>query len=136
MKRFDLDPRGLYTGLGLSADECVENLTSVFTQGQNQKFTIIIDALDECADHDSLLQALLGVFDSNSNVRLFLTSRFEVKVQDYFPQAACVEVGEQNTKDIQRFLEIEIPRRRSGSGISDLQVARLSSVIMQRAAGM
>lgn len=137
MRRFDLDSRAVLAGIGLSSDECVQMLIDVFTSAPaGCRFTLVVDALDECLDYDSLLQELHNACSQNTNARVFFSSRFEVKVQDYFPEARCVEIREQNTNDIDRFLDTEIRRRRLGSGMTDIQVIRLRHVLTQRASGM
>lgn len=103
-KRFDQDRKSLYMGSGLSRNECIEMLNGISTEGSQQRFTIIIDALDECKDHDSFLTALSEAANSHRHVRLFFSSRLEVKVQEYFPEATCVDVAEQNSGDIENFL--------------------------------
>lgn len=136
LKRSALDPRGILAGVGLSAEDCVQMLDDIFTAGHDQKYTVVIDALDECLDHDELVRNLRVASSTRKNVRIFLSSRFEVKVQDHFEGNVCVEVGQNNAKDIQRFLDIEIPRRRPGSGMTDRQAQRLVDTLVAKANGM
>ncbi|KAJ4391151.1 hypothetical protein N0V93_004767 [Gnomoniopsis smithogilvyi] len=106
---FNLDQgrKGPHAGFGLSLVDCLEMLNNIFTECHKDHFTIIIDALDECVDYDSFLGALAEAASSNRNVRFFFSSRLEVKVQDYFPEAKPVDLRLQNTKDIEEFMEIE-----------------------------
>ncbi|KAK2596014.1 hypothetical protein N8I77_013525 [Diaporthe amygdali] len=136
LKRSALDPRGFLAGVGLTAEDCVQMLDDIFSTGQDQKFTVVIDALDECLDYDSLLDALQSAASTNKNVRVFFSSRLQVKVQDYFEENVCVDVGDNNIEDIKRFLNIEIPRRRPGSGMTDSQAQRLTDTLVAKASGM
>lgn len=136
VKRAALDSRGNLAGVGLTAEDCVQMLDNIFSAGHDQKYTLVIDALDECLDYDELVNALQKTSSTRKNVRIFLSSRFQVKVQDYFEGNVCVEVGQNNVKDIQRFLDIEIPRRRPGSGMTDRQAQRLVDTLVAKASGM
>lgn len=136
LKRFDLDSRGLLAGVGLTAEDCVQMLEDIFSCDQSQRFTVVVDALDECLDYDSLLDALQRAASTNKNVRVFFSSRLQVKVQDYFERNVCVDVDENNIEDIKRFLDIEIPRRRAGSGMTDSQAQRLVDTLVAKASGM
>ncbi|KAM0259207.1 hypothetical protein ACHAQJ_003412 [Trichoderma viride] len=136
VKRSNRDPRRVLAGLGLSAEDCVQLLDDVLTSDPSTHFTIVIDALDECTDYDGLLQSLCDTAQSNKNVRFAFSSRFQVKVDSYFPKAAIVTIATQNQHDIQRFLDIEIPKRRAGSGMTDDQASRLNKALMSKADGM
>ena len=136
LKRFALDSRGLLAGVGLTAEDCVQMLDDIFSARHDQKFTLVVDALDECLDYDALMDALRSATSANKNVRLFFSSRLQVKVQDYFEDSICVDVGGNNIEDIKMFLHIEIPRRRAGSGMTDSQAQRLVDALVAKASGM
>ena len=135
-KRFNRDPRHVLAGLGLSGDECVELLQDIFAVDAAVHFTIVVDALDECSDYDFLLQRLRNATDSQPNVKLVFSSRFQVKVDEYFPSPSIVTIESQNAGDIERFIDIEIPKRRVGSGMTDDQASRFKKALLDRASGM
>ena len=136
MRRFERDPRRILSGIALSADDCVSLLDEIFSSAQKRRYTIVIDALDECDDFDSALQCLKAASQAHENVRFFFSSRLQVNVRDYFPEGQLVSIQTCNSRDIEKFLDIEIPRRRVGSGMTDSQSDRLRTVLIGRAGGM
>jgi hypothetical protein len=42
---------------------------------------VVVDALDECADRGCFFRGLLSLSEENPNVKLLLTSRYEVELQ-------------------------------------------------------
>lgn len=136
VKRFERDPRRILSGTALSAEDCISLLDDIFSSTQHCRYTIVIDALDECDDFDCVLQCLKDASQGHENIRLFFTSRWQVKVQNYFPEARTVSIQTRNSQDIERFLDVEISRRRVGSGMTDSQADRLRRVLIGRASGM
>lgn len=124
------------SGLNFDDERCVQLLEGIFASNSGTHFTIIIDALDECEDYDMLLQFLLSTTKTTRNVRLAFSSRFQVQVDAIFTNVVTVTITSQNKEDIKEFLNIEIPKRRVGSGMTDGQADRLKTVLMARASGM
>ncbi|RYP46432.1 hypothetical protein DL768_007344 [Monosporascus sp. mg162] len=125
VRHFKQDPRRNMAGGGLSGEDCVQLLDDIFSSGSTSHFTIVIDALDECIDYDTLLELLKKATGSKNNVRIAFTSRFQVKVEDSFPDAATVTITSQNEDDIQRFLDIEIPKRRLNLFLDEIKSKRI-----------
>ena len=122
-------------GIGMSTEETIEILSDILSNDLT-RFTLVIDALDEVTDYDELLDSLSTITLSKPNVRVHCSSRFEVHVQDHFEQARKVTIGSHNGNDISNFLDTEVPKRRSGSGMTDKQASRLKQVLRDRADGM
>jgi len=136
VKRFDQDPRQMLAGTGLSDKDCIQYLASIFGTNKTTHYTIMVDALDECRDYDALLESLAQAVGSNKNVRIAFTSRLQVKVEDHFPEVAIITIESQNMDDIKKYLEIEIPKRRVGCGMTDTQEAKLRKLLLEKATGM
>ncbi|KAJ8125064.1 hypothetical protein O1611_g8576 [Lasiodiplodia mahajangana] len=137
--RFNQDPRRTMIGGGLTDTECAKLLKDIFSSNSDSHFSILIDALDECTDYCMLLKLLKDAIGSNNNVRIAFTSRFQVKgeeVVDFFPNAAVVTILSQNANDVESYLDIEIPKRRAGCGMTDLQAAKLRKLLVDKANGM
>jgi len=135
-QQYNRDKSRVLSGYGLNVEECVAMLQAVFAAHSNSLFTLIIDALDECTDYDKLLSDLGRATCSYGNLRIFFTSRFQVKVHDYFPTAKRITIDTQNAADIRKYLDIEIPRRRVGCGMTDMQAERLRKALLSKADGM
>lgn len=136
VKLFDQDPRRMLAGTGLTDKDCIQYLEAIFGANKKTRYTIMVDALDECGDYDALLGSLKKAVGPNKNVRITFTSRLQVKVEDYFPDVATITIDSQNMDDIKRFLDIEIPKRRVGSGMTDTQEAKLRKLLTEKATGM
>jgi hypothetical protein len=136
VKRFNQDHRRMLAGTGLTLTDCVQFLGAIFSSNKKTHYTILVDALDECADYDALLDSLKQAVGSNKNVRIAFTSRLQVKVEDSFPDVATLTIDTQNMDDIKSFLDIEIPKRRVGSGMTDAQEAKLRELLTEKATGM
>ncbi|KAK4169610.1 hypothetical protein QBC43DRAFT_36933 [Cladorrhinum sp. PSN259] len=126
----------MLAGAGLSDKDCVQYLKAIFGANQTTRYTVMVDALDECRDYDALLELLQQAVGRNKNVRIAFTSRLQVRVKDAFPDVKTVTIESQNLDDIKRFLEIEIPKRRVGCGMTDAQEAKLRKLLLERASGM
>ncbi len=102
------------------------------------KVTIIIDALDECADSWTLLSSLEIVGKRlQNNIALFVSSRMNVAVSEYFPQ--CITIGpESNTGDIENYIQTEmaIPHQRLLEGNHSRLEQRLARVLTARSENM
>lgn len=102
------------------------------------KVTIIIDALDECADSWTLLTNLAKIDrKSGNNITFFFSSRMHVEVSKYFPR--CSTVGpEGNSTDIERYIrnEMAIPDQRLLDGKHPDLEERLVQILIKRAENM
>ncbi|KAH7361555.1 hypothetical protein B0T11DRAFT_297123 [Plectosphaerella cucumerina] len=134
-RRYNRDKKRALSGFALSAEDCLLLLGEMILNQPGTRFTVAIDALDECEDHDELLE-MLQKLAAADNLRFFFSSRFEVRVRSVFPAAKDVTILSQNTADIDRFLDVEISRRRDGCGITDAQVLRLRQILRDRSNGM
>ena len=76
------------------------------------KVYVVVDALDECIDHDgsrSQLLAALRNLQSEGNLNLMATSRFIPEVMQQFSFAPVLEVRASDS-DVKRFVEGQIYR--------------------------
>jgi hypothetical protein len=108
-------------GGALSLRDCAGHIIELANQAR--PITIVIDALDECADNDTLLGSLRRVYSRSTSVQLFFSSRpMHLKVTDYFEELSptTITVVNQGKKEIQSFIEREIrsPDRRRNSCIN------------------
>ena len=134
-KRYTRDKRRVLSGFALGSNDCQLILSELILRQPDTHFTVAIDALDECEDYDALL-TLLNSVSSARNVRFFFSSRLDVRVDNIFKNAKAITILSQNYGDIERFLNLEIPRRRDGCGITDPQVDKLKDILLSRANGM
>jgi len=123
----------------LGTEECFEALTEVI--GPEEQTSLVIDALDECADLDELLCNLRELWNSSGRkLRILFTSRFGIPVHDYFPAAKETEVLDRNAGDIEEYLRQEIPSTVEGgrlhNAMTDEQASRLRMILKKRAQGM
>jgi hypothetical protein len=75
--------------------------------------TIILDALDECLEHESLLGHLRKTHDEVSKLHIFATCRLDVDVAKFFPAFVDVQVSDYTQKDISSYIRNEIRNRMS-----------------------
>ncbi|PMD62296.1 uncharacterized protein K444DRAFT_339158 [Hyaloscypha bicolor E] len=105
-------------GSTLSEKDCTQLLaTLIDTVGSS---TVVIDALDECSDPYSLMEALRMISDeltkcaSAHSLKIFISSREEDRVTADFPNAICISITQEEThKDMGSFIQNEISRRRA-----------------------
>jgi hypothetical protein len=92
----------------LASEERRMLLSEIFKVGRDTR--IIIDALDECGKWWDLLRTLKIAADSHPrNLKLFVTSRFDVDVMDYFPQGVSKVLVEHLTRDdMEEFIRAEV----------------------------
>jgi hypothetical protein len=124
----------------LDIDKCFELLEEVV--GPNDQISLIIDALDECADLDNLLSYLKKLRDDSGRkrkLRILFTSRFGAFVHDHFPDAKRMEILDKNADDIENYLNYEVPtteeRGRLHNAMTDKQAERLRIILRRRAQG-
>jgi hypothetical protein len=101
--------------------------------------TIIIGALDECADYWVLLEGLekLRGASPRNHVLFFLSSRMHIELSKYFPQ--CTIVGlEGNSQDIEHYIKTQManPRQRLLGGKHPDLEKRLERILIARAQNM
>jgi ankyrin repeat domain-containing protein 50 len=75
--------------------------------------TIILDALDECLEHESLLDYLRKTHDEVPKLHIFATCRLDVDVAKFFPAFVDVQVSDYTQKDISSYIRNEIRNRMS-----------------------
>lgn len=77
------------------------------TEGpDNERITLVVDALDECNGRERLLQMLSSIHETVNNVRVFVTSRREPDIQQIFndfPQVCLQESVVDN--DVRTYVE-------------------------------
>ncbi|MBE3049369.1 ankyrin repeat domain-containing protein [Candidatus Bathyarchaeota archaeon] len=134
-KRYLRDKRRVLSGFALESNDCLMILRELISRQPDTHFTFVVDALDESEDYDTL-QTLLHSVSTARNVRFFFSSRLDVKVEDSFMDARAITIDSQNCDDIERFLKVEVSRRRDGCGITDPQVDKLKNILLNRANGM
>lgn len=105
-----------------------------------KRVVLVIDALDECSDVDQLVDGLM-VLAGGSNLRLLLTSRFDVEMQRAIEPLASLQVSlsECMQDDIRTYLISEtrtlIARRTLKFRSSDLE-QKIVSELAKKADGM
>lgn len=73
----------------------------------SRSVTLVIDALDECNDREKLLQLLASLPErTGSNVKVFVTSRWEIDIQRRFSKflQVCLEASAVDN-DVRKYLE-------------------------------
>jgi hypothetical protein len=123
-------------GGGMELSDCITLLESIVAKDNRPRISIVIDALDECANFPKLLEILQNIFASKDSVRIYFSSRFEVDVKPHFEDAQKIVIEQQNGPDILTYIDTEIADRRVNSGLTDRQAAELKSIIMERHEGM
>lgn len=98
--------------------ECSKLLADLASEYQNT--TIIVDALDECQDHDTLLlnleEVLKMIHAAGKAVKLFLSSRNQVDVSECFPSCETLRlehVAALNKEDMIRFVQAQVKEGKS-----------------------
>ncbi|KAL2842090.1 ankyrin repeat-containing domain protein [Aspergillus pseudodeflectus] len=139
-KRYD-ERLSNVNGGDLSLRDCEDHILELTSQ--NRPTTIIIDALDECADNGTLLGSLKRIYSESSNVHLFFSSRpMHLKVMDYLEEFSptTITVIDQSKDEMLAFIENEIrsPNRRLNSCINQLPEleSKLRDALVQRAGAM
>jgi hypothetical protein len=121
-----------------SVSRCVELLGHLIKHHGGA--TIVIDALDECADdYWELLLNLNTLQKQAQNLKLFVSSRPEVPVADHFNQVERIEVDwSKNSEDIEKYIkgELKKPERRKPTWLTDKMIDDLKNVLMTHAGGM
>jgi hypothetical protein len=132
--------RGLSKAAGLLPQEQDELLKGILSSGT--EIRIMIDAVDECKDWNRLLSALAQASKHpKASVKFFLTSREEVKVDEYFPRTTKKVLAAKLTQfDMEVFVRGEVFGRerldRLLEGKDPELEERLVSALLARAQGM
>lgn len=104
------------------------------------KMTIVLDALDECADFGALVTWLLRVCeDFGTAVRVFVSSRREqgiVEILDTVPQISLNEEAEHVSSDIDTHVRAEMAKQAKLSRLPSPLRAEIIDELVKRADGM
>ena len=137
VERYENDPVA-FLDRQPTTDECEEDLIDVI--GRNSMTYIVIDALDECSEPMILLRSLRSVASASSHLKIFLTSRMHVPVLDEFNRAFVVSITEQNSKDIQHYVQCELHNweklRRSPLSADESLRDEVATVLISQAGSM
>ena len=100
--------------------------------------TIVIDALDECPDYLELLGGLKTLAEQNSNLKLFVSSQFVVRVSTYLELNSNTIRSDQNMEDIKSFIRGEMEKYESlRSGVLTDKLSReILNTLSEKAGGM
>lgn len=118
----------------LSMRDCTNLILEIIETTGN--VTLVVDALDECADRDGLLNTL-GLLRMSSKVRIFLTSRRGISnPKSLLGVAEEMTMKTQNSNDIEQYISREIDERREGCALTDNQAKSLREILNSNAQGM
>lgn len=115
---------------------CMDSLPLVLEHASNT--VLIIDAMDECADYIELL-SVLGRLRNGTGLRLFFSSRPDIRIKDLFPKLSSIVITpEKSSQDMEAFIqcELELPERRMRSAMTEDLANRLEKVLLKRAKAM
>jgi Cdc6-like AAA superfamily ATPase len=135
---YDEESRNNPKGNSFALPHCIELLVELIKH--LGEATIVIDALDECTDdHRELLRNLYTLQEKAQNVTVFVSSRLEVPVSQFFKDVERIRVdSSENATDIKEFIEGEFRKseRRNATIITDKMADDLKNVLITRAEGM
>lgn len=123
----------------LSLNECCSMLHEL--TGRCQRTTIIIDALDECADPNDLLERLKSLARWDTVLSLFVSSRNEVNVIQVLEGCSIMSLGSEDlvSEDMEYFIRHEVqdkrPHARLLAGRYPELESRLTDVLSRCAQG-
>jgi len=126
----------------LSSRDCEGLIRDVLQQAQSSRsgpFRIVIDALDECEEPESLLKSLCTATKDCKNVFFMLSSRPNVRVDAYLPAAVPIDTeAARSMEDMMFFVTNEIDHReqRLLSGRAPHMEEQLSTLLCGKANGM
>ena len=122
----------------ISSKECVELLSEIIPYATQTVF--IIDALDECHDHNELLRYLKEMQEKFSNLKIFISSRMGIYLRYMKYKLINLKVIEHfaSSSDMIHFVDCEIhsPTRRDQSGMTPAQAKLLRNLLISKAYGM
>jgi hypothetical protein len=118
-------------------ERCVSHICALSSACPRR--TIIIDALDECADYWVLLEGFekINQVSSDNHLLFFFSSRMNVDVSKYFLECAIVGL-EGNSQDIETYIKTQManPRQRLLAAKHPDLEKRLEHVLIARAQNM
>jgi hypothetical protein len=126
----------------LSSRDCEGLIQAILQQAQSshsRSFQIVIDALDECEEPESLLKSLRTATKDCNNVHFMLSSRPNVRVHAFLPAAVPVDLeAVRSLEDMIFFVTNEIEQRdqRLLSGKAPHMEEQLSTLLSNEANGM
>ncbi|KAL2827111.1 hypothetical protein BJY01DRAFT_255797 [Aspergillus pseudoustus] len=128
-------------GGSLSIRDCEDHIIDLASRAR--PITVIVDALDECADHHTLLNSLKRIYGRSSYIHLFFSSRpIHINLADYFDQFSPISITviDQSRHEMEAFIDREIwsPNRRRNSCIETCQEleGRFRNALVDRAGAM
>jgi N-terminal domain of NWD NACHT-NTPase len=121
-------------------DSTLEAIISLFLEvlelQPKAQFTLIIDALDECTDYYKLLESIKEIVSCDADVRIFITARLDIEIHPPLSISPKLIVNESNSVDINAYIEKEVSKRYSGSGMTEEQAKRLTELLQKNSEGI
>lgn len=111
-------------------------MRSILEETPDDQISLVIDALDECANYDDLLRHLSDLQAAHRQLRIFLSARDGVAVASHFPTFQRIPIAMRNADDIRDYVEKEVSCRFKDVGLSNDQATRLKEVLIRLADGM
>lgn len=135
-REFEKSERKVPGGFDAELDNCIDLLQDIITTHSTDQMTIVLDALDECEYEEEILSSLATLQASQPHLRIFLSSREGIDVEEHLGNVSCVNITTQNADDINTYIVTEIAKRRQKKGLTDHQALRLLKGLTDRAEGM
>ncbi|MCJ1393148.1 hypothetical protein MMC18_006020 [Xylographa bjoerkii] len=121
----------------ITIEDCIALIPQVLLE-YNTSF-IIVDAVDECEKPTELLRCLRDILARSQNVRLFLSSRMDVRVKEMLPSVieVCSDTID-TSKDINNYIVKELHRgeRRNPDVISSAMAENMIRTLDSLSQGM
>jgi hypothetical protein len=124
-------------GSRLTVTQCEEHLVKLMNL--RGKTIIVIDGIDECSAPMELLRSLHNVWKNFPRLKVFLTSRLDVEVNEIFHKIPTVQSDYSKTSDdIREYITQELRRkdRRNKKVITKELAERMITILVKRAQGM
>ncbi|KAE9375949.1 hypothetical protein N431DRAFT_404041 [Stipitochalara longipes BDJ] len=124
-------------GSRLTMSQCEELLVKLMTL--RGKTIVVIDGIDECSAPMELLRSLYNVWKNFPRLKVFLTSRLDVEVNEVFHKIITVQSDYSKTSDdIREYITQELRRkdRRNKKVITKELAERMIVILVKRAQGM
>jgi hypothetical protein len=131
---FDNSDRQSSGGCDMTLGGVLSTLESILQERGDKQITFVFDALDECNDQGEFLRCLADLMKAVPKLRVFVSTRFGVDVEEFFDSYRSLSVGEHNSIDIGSYVENEIDKR--GAKLSPVQAARLKGALNKHADGV
>ena len=119
----------------LSLQECYNLIIDIASQCLG--VTIIVDAIDECADSDECVSCLTSLYTECEGIKIFVTSRLNVQIDDAIQDLRIITHLE-TLSDMKKYIkkELGLPARRNKSGMTSKQANLFELLLDRRAQGM